>query len=268
LSGVDNAVQAFLTGLIDDAGLFPPAALPIAAAAAGHQQAKASPFGWMMDRFVCPSSRLDELVAALPAEAATKPWDLAVVVDSDFDPRTEHRGLVFRLAEVRGLPDFDPHPSIEVFCEQVDIVTCLENGHGAKLRCGGATADLFPSPDEVADFLAECNERGVRAKATAGLHHPIRHVEPASGITNHGFLNVVGAAVLAHARGLDRRQLAEVVADEDPASFALDNQQFRWRDHVVAAGEIAKARQALFVSYGSCSFDEPVDDLKAMGILT
>jgi hypothetical protein len=264
---MDTAVRAFLTDLIDDAGLFPPAALSIEDAVAGHQRATASPRGWMMDRFVCPSSRLDQLAAALPPEAAAAPWPLAVVVDGDFDPRIERTGLVLRLAETKGLPDFDPHPSIEAFCEGVDVATCLENGHGAKIRCGGATAELYPSPDEVAAFLAECTRLGVRAKATAGLHHPVRHVDPATSITNHGFLNVVGAAVLAHARGLDEPTLAAVVADEDPAAFELSDERFAWKDHSVGADEIAKARHALFVSFGSCSFTEPIDDLTALGIL-
>ncbi|MDQ1403485.1 MAG: hypothetical protein QOG03_1801 [Actinomycetota bacterium] len=265
---MDNAVQAFLTNLIDDAGLFPPATLPMDEAVAGHVAAKASSFGWIMDRFVCSSSRLDELEAALPPEVADEPWDLAVVADGDFDPTVDRPGLVLRLVETRGLPDFDPHPSIEVFCEQVDIGTCLENGHGAKIRCGGATADLYPSPGAVAAFVAECAQLGVRMKATAGLHHPVRAVDPATGITNHGFLNVVGAAVLAHGGTTDEAILTALVAEEDPAAFTLNHEIYRWRDLAANAAQIADARRELFVGIGSCSFTEPVGDLVSLGMLS
>jgi len=104
-------------------------------------------------------------------------------------------------------------------------------------------------------------------KATAGLHHPIRHFNAPAGFVMHGFLNVIGAAVLAHGRQADRSALAEMLADENPANFRLDEQSFAWRGLAADAAQIGRARASAIHSYGSCSFAEPVEDLAAFGIL-
>lgn len=138
---------------------------------------------------------------------------------------------------------------------------------GAKVRCGGVSEELFPTPARVASFIHSCNRLGLPFKATAGLHHPFRHVDPETGFTQHGFVNLVGAAILASAHQLEERELEEVVADENPASFSLSPKHFSWRDLSASDSEILAARQNLFHSYGSCSFSEPVEDLTALGVL-
>ena len=108
-------------------------------------------------------------------------------------------------------------------------------GARAKLRCGGA---FVPSVEQVALVIACCREAGVRFKATAGLHHAVRRGE------EHGFLNVM-AAVTA-----PRERLAATLAAED-------------------AGELEPSEESreLFDGFGSCSWREPVDDLRELGML-
>jgi hypothetical protein len=117
----------------------------------------------------------------------------------------------------------------------------------------------------VGEFIAAAANAGVAFKATAGLHHPVRHVDPATGFTMHGFLNILAAAALAPR--LDRETLLRVVAEEDPAAFTFDDTSLRWRDERVELDAIARLRRDAFVSYGSCSFSEPIEDLTALGIL-
>ncbi len=119
--------------------------------------------------------------------------------------------------------------------------------------------------DEVADFIAAANDAGVAFKATAGLHHPVRHRDATTEFMMHGFLNVLAAAALAPR--VDRVTLARIVAEEDPGAFAFDEATFRWRDEIVEAADIERMRRDAFVAYGSCSFAEPIDDLTALGIL-
>ncbi|MGH2971078.1 MAG: hypothetical protein ACRDNM_11120 [Gaiellaceae bacterium] len=120
----------------------------------------------------------------------------------------------------------------------------------SKIRCGGAA---IPSVEEVAAFVRRCRDGAVLFKATAGLHHA--YPTAAGG---HGFLNVLAAAVFG---------------DEDDAlsasrgSFALDAESFRWGDRAAAAEELARVRATLFHSIGSCSFFEPVGELRELGIL-
>jgi len=138
-------------------------------------------------------------------------------------------------------------------------------GLAAKLRCGGVVAEAFPSVDEVAAFIGAAQATGVAFKATAGLHHPVRHRNGATGFMMHGFLNLIAAAALASRVTGDT--LERIVAEEDPAAFRFGEGSFQWRERRADLDALERTRAKLFVGYGSCSFSEPVEDLTALGIL-
>jgi hypothetical protein len=135
----------------------------------------------------------------------------------------------------------------------------------AKVRCGGSDASAFPSVGDVAAFVAAAATNHVAFKATAGLHHPVRHRDAASGFVMHGFLNLLAAATFAPRVAAE--QLASIVAEEDPRAFAFDDVSLRWRNRSADAGEVERMRTSAFTGYGSCSFSEPVEDLTALGLL-
>ncbi len=266
-----DARRALLGRLIDHAALFPPASLDMPEALEADRRARESPEAWMLDRFIVPASRLGELPEETPP--------LSVVLDrgeGDLDAIAEHHVV---LLEGRIDPEWIPETQalvdaklgVPTFWELApgrgltgEVAAVREAGAGAKIRCGGVAADAFPSVEAVAAFVLACRDASVRFKATAGLHHPVRHVDPATGFHMHGFLNLLAAAVFAQ-QGAD--DIVPVLAEEDPAAFTVDAGGLTvhgWR----ADGEaIAAARAELFVAYGSCSFSEPVDDLKALGVL-
>ncbi|MFQ5947289.1 MAG: hypothetical protein ACE5KX_00330 [Acidimicrobiia bacterium] len=315
-----DARRAFLERLIDYAGLFPPARLPMDGAVAGYLHAGNDLNRWVLDRFICPASRLEELASALTGwqHSGREPWRISLVMDaaaadwpdgltSDIDKaRTFHeRTRPAALIELVEMPL--PRPLVEDDRLGLEVGAVLArlgstgipalpffevpfgdrweesmpralaglaaarqdvgHGLGAKVRCGGLTADAFPSPQQVARFITACRDLELPMKATAGLHHPFRHRDPETGFTHHGFVNLMGAAILAHAHGLDTEALSREIADEDTGDFGLTAQAFRWRHLEVTAGGISQARRRLFVGYGSCSFREPVEDLMALGIL-
>jgi hypothetical protein len=138
---------------------------------------------------------------------------------------------------------------------------------GLKLRCGGLEPSAFPSPEQVAFVITACRDALVPLKFTAGLHHPLRHYDEGVKTKMHGFLNVFGAGVLAHRHRLDEEQVRAIIADEDPTHFVFDDDCFRWKDYAATVGEIRLARQLAVTSFGSCSFDEPRDDLRTLGLL-
>lgn len=138
---------------------------------------------------------------------------------------------------------------------------------GLKIRCGGATAAAVPTTADVAFGLAACRVAGVPVKFTAGLHHPLRHPDTALGVPAHGFINVFAAGVLGHAHKLDAKQVQSIVEDEDASHFGFDDNGLSWNDLHATTAEIAVARKAAVVSFGSCSFDEPRDDLRSLGWL-
>ncbi len=286
--------RAAFERLIDYAGLFPPAGLEMRAAIAEYEASRSGPYAWMLGRFIVPATRIDEL---LSESAARIP--VSVIVDAGTDPRAWFGNAARLLDALRRYREHEPRIAIEalelplppllsqretheaaigqfaMLAERHglrELVTYVEMprdarlsellvptmaafaryGVGAKLRCGGVVASAVPSPEDLAAFLAASGDAGVPFKATAGLHHPLRHFNAATGFAMHGFLNVLAAA--AH-RNAPEATLVEILSREDARDFdALD------------ADAVARARTA-FVSYGSCSFSEPVDDLIERSIL-
>ncbi|HEX2102743.1 MAG TPA: hypothetical protein VHF51_03780 [Solirubrobacteraceae bacterium] len=270
-----GARHALLERLIDHAALFPPASLPLREALEADRRAREGAHAWMLGRFVCPASRLEELVAAVGGGAP----ELSVVLDGAPEAALGAAAAAAR-AGVRvtaiELRTEDPAgwrhrvdaalgPGVAVYVEGAG--PGVPAGLHAKLRCGGASREAFPSVEAVAAFVAGCEAKGTAFKATAGLHHALRRVDPASGVAMHGFLNLLAAACLAHVHGAAENELADVLAKEDAAAIAIDDQGLRAGGRHVDAAEIAHVRRRFFHGVGSCSFSEPVDDLRALGLL-
>ena len=138
---------------------------------------------------------------------------------------------------------------------------------GYKLRTGGVTAEAFPTSQQIGRALITAAKRRVPIKFTAGLHHPIRQFRDEVKTKMHGFLNVFGAAVLAAEYQWDEQQTSEMLEDENGASFSFSDDFFAWREWKIATDQI-KTRRKLVTSFGSCSFDEPREDLRALNLLT
>jgi len=99
----------------------------------------------------------------------------------------------------------------------------------------------------------------------ARLQHAAGH-RGTTGEMAHGFLNVFGAGILAHVHKLNVDQLAEVLREESAAAFRFTDDGFAWRDWNCTVDQIREARQWI-PSFGSCSFEEPCEDLRAMGLI-
>jgi hypothetical protein len=137
---------------------------------------------------------------------------------------------------------------------------------GFKLRTGGVTAEAFPSSSQIATALVTAGNHGVPIKFTAGLHHPVRLFHNSVQTKMHGFLNVLGAGVLALEHQWNETQIVRMLDEEDPAAFTFTDDCFTWREWEIAAEGI-RAHRELVTSLGSCSFDEPRDDLRALKLL-
>jgi len=296
-----NALESFFRHLIDYAGLFPPAELAIDQSVTEYEAARVSTYHWILGRFICPASRLGQL----PARASGFP--LSVILETPADgrawfnalrgaiqslPSEKPACLELRLPEPLALREtFEPNiaqlatllsnaglQSVATFVEFPRTVRWNEllpsamralarANLGAKIRCGGLSADAFPSCEEIANFIAACKEYSVPFKATAGLHHPVRHRDSATGFLMHGFLNLVGAAVFANSTDFPPEQLIAIVAEQDAAAFSFAEQTFQWHRYQADVSAISEARSKSFTAYGSCSFSEPIEDLKALGVL-
>jgi hypothetical protein len=138
---------------------------------------------------------------------------------------------------------------------------------GYKLRTGGVTVDSFPNSVQIARAILASTKHHIPIKFTAGLHHPIRQFRDEVKTEMHGFLNVLGAGVLSAEHHWDEAQTIEMLEDQRPSSFEFHDTVFAWHDYEITLDRI-KARRKFVTSFGSCSFDEPREDLRALNILS
>lgn len=139
---------------------------------------------------------------------------------------------------------------------------------GAKIRTGGLTPDAHPTPEQVARFLKVCRAAEVPFKATAGLHHPCRHLATDVGCMQFGFLNVfVAGCMLWHNESMTESELEQILVEERVAAFDFGPTGLTWRKRFLRFEDIAVARERFAHSFGSCSFDEPIAELRALGLL-
>jgi hypothetical protein len=242
-----NTRRALFAGLIDHAPTFPPEELPLAEGLVEHRRARTSEHGWIVNRFVCPASKLRDV--------GDDPLRLSVVLNTGTLPEPDERIEAVEAAGIDPEILFDAAPEVYVELPLRDDVSfrllqLKELGLRAKVRCGGAAIPPVPA---LAEFVQACRRLEIPFKATAGLHRPLRHDD------EHGFLNVLAAAVFGDEE--------EALGDEDPGAFSVDEGTFRWRDRSAGAEEVARVRRDLFVSFGSCSAQEPIDGLAALGLL-
>jgi hypothetical protein len=145
-------------------------------------------------------------------------------------------------------------------------------GAYAKIRTGGVTADMFPTPTEVARFMARCAEVGVAFKATAGLHHPIRaryrltYAPDSPTGTMYGFLNVFVAAALQR-DGASSEDVLGALETERGDELRFADRGLRWRSHRLDTAALRDARNTFVRSIGSCSFEEPLHDLRELALV-
>jgi len=314
LSPLQRAEDVLFAGLIDYAGLFPPASLSMADAVDEYRAARQGPHAWMLGRFICPATRLEELAGllVLTMQPGEEPWPISTILDGDlavaavsswsFDaemgpaaqialievpPPTQAgdgRSVENAIGTLEGAATAAftaSHVATPFF--EIRLVDGWETGVGnladallhyqkiqrrivgAKLRCGGRTAAAFPTSVQVVSFITACVARGLPFKATAGLHHPIRHYDPDLDVMRHGFLNLLTAAALA-IEGCPEAELIDVVEETATDAFTIGVAGLSWRDRSVRVGDLVRTRRE-FASYGSCSFAEPTDDLVELGLI-
>lgn len=255
-STVPASLRTLLTRLIDYAGLFPPAALSWPEVAKNYSRYLDSPEGWMLNRLVLPAKLKD--VELDPR------WRVTLLVDEEPGPLPPQMETLEAKAPRRF--------SLPTYCEgPLDQVTDAF----AKVRTGGLIPDAIPSTEAMADFLREAAARRIPFKATAGMHHAIRSEHPLTydlespRAVVHGFVNVFVAAAAAFSwPDMKSSALAEILNETDPAAFRFEDDEMFWRGRGLGTIQIADARRDFAHSFGSCSFEEPVADLRELGWLS
>ena len=298
------SARRFLSQMIDYAGLFPPARLSMLATVTNYDAYRRGEDRGLLGRLIVPADRLEEFGSVaksfLSRETNADPWRLSVIASGDL-AATRQALLEFNCGHWRG--SANGHASVdsveiavrdqaeldaaavafpgfvEMFLEipvepdPESLVESIANvGVRAKIRTGGISPEKFPDAPVVARFIATCRRHGVKFKATAGLHHPVKGLYPmtyeigSQVSAMFGFLNLLVAAGFIHG-GLDEAVATGVLEENDARALRFDDDGVEWKGHRADAASLHAARHNLALSFGSCSFDEPVVEARLLGFL-
>lgn len=296
-----RAVDALLDGLVDYAGLFPPAGESMRQALEGYASYLSGPDRNALGRLIVPFSRLKEFERTasefLPRETGREPWKLSVIATGDISAaavelasfnrrhsRSATAGLVvidvvelkaaspaeIELQRSRIPASFTAYFEVPLGGDLPALFKSLARSTArAKIRTGGVTPDAFPSAEAIINFLVAAHREAVPFKATAGLHHPVRgayrltyEAGSPTGIM-YGFLNVFLAAVLLGAGGA-REDARALLEESDSSAFSLSDDAIVWRGHRLDVEQIRSSRAEFAISFGSCSFREPIDEVDSL----
>jgi len=289
-----NTLRALLTGAIDYAGLFPPAALDMETATRNYDSYRTGEHAWLLGRFIVPVARLGEFERALPKTTSQGDrWLISALVGADIDHDVatifgfnKRQHAIIDTVEIkastidgvkavaRSVPSLlTTYVEIPLDCNPAPLIVAIHaSGLRAKVRTGGVTPDAFPSSHDLAGFIHACVAARTPFKATAGLHHALRATyrltyEPGtpSG-TMYGFLNVFIASGVAYSGGTIR-DVAAVLEEQSVLAFHLKDGEIGWGKYLIDITKIATLRSEIAVSFGSCSFTEPIDDLNSLRLL-
>ncbi len=293
------SLEAMLDGVIDYAGLFPPANLTMLPALKEYLAHLDSDEQLLVNRFVCPAARLTELGAALrevesgfefgitavgiggadssaffaacksdadAIKAFEDEWEAQCWVEA-FEVKIPSAPLSSILSALKPIDQAEWFLEVPLDDNLSDTLSeiAVSEAASAKARTGGLEKSAFPSAAALGGFLKECIDLNLPFKLTAGLHHPIPRDDPQSGGAMHGFLNVITAAALIEEMDLNRAEVERILLDRDPRNFAFDDDGIEWRGQNATLDSIGQARM-LFAGFGSCSVREPVEDLQHLGL--
>lgn len=300
---MNQSLAVLLTGSVDYAGLFPPAALDMSAAVSAYATYRVDPSRFMLGRFIVPVARLREFeesaASVLPVGGSAEPWrlsaltgpDLCADIDLALKFNCRHwSGSDIGQAEIDTLEikvtsraeigsamsimpaQFTPFFEIPIADDLSELVAEIRRSGGkAKARTGGVTASVFPSASDVARFMRCCRDEGVAFKLTAGLHHPIRaayrltYAPDAELGDMFGYLNMFVAASLAWV-GTGESIVIDALNARAFDSFDFTDAGLSFGGQTIPLAAVRDARANFAISFGSCSFREPVDDLAALSL--
>jgi len=298
------SIKNLMTGLIDYAGLYPPANLDIKTTLANYGDYLAGEAGWMLGRCIVPVNLLHQVglhpgfrysVIISPAlfdeeleqlsnfaklhrrveivetllpegtDSSERCSDYLMHVMSKLN-RAELQDVQLFIESGEHTPAALLTESLAAFNTRQDKAQVIRNA-GFKLRCGGIHQQTFPPTEKVAEAIGICCKHNVPIKFTAGLHHPLRTYSLELEVMQHGFLNIFAAALLTWTGDLSTDERASCLNEEAASHFHFTKDGFSWREHVISAGEIKQLRQNKVISFGCCSFTEPIEGLRSLEIL-
>jgi hypothetical protein len=290
-----ESLRTLLAEIVDYAGLFPPSNVGMTSAVQNYANYLQSEDAWMLGRFILPVSKLDDFSNEAESLFADKIWHLSVIADENLPENLENiasfnevnsgKALVDMLEvkvnsadEIhrasksipRNLTTYFELPVQEIMTDLMIALAMTKNR--AKIRTGGITKDAFPNSADIIKFMRVCIAANVPFKATAGLHHPLKCVKPLTYEENaptgimHGFLNLFLSACFLR-QDLNNSFVHKLINETDASKLEFADEGILWKQEAVPTQTIAAARAKNAISFGSCSFLEPIEDLQKLSLL-
>ncbi|MBC9956705.1 hypothetical protein [Yimella sp. cx-51] len=256
-------------GLIDDAAVFPPGSHPIDVALARRFERSATTDARYVGSLLIPAAHVDRTlreVHPVPIVMIGRPGtplDDALKAAREVTASGTHALAGIQVAHQDGWQrclDLGVPVAIEVpaddFEQRLNDLVPQRFQTLAKLRTGSTPANPVPTPAQLAAFITACRDRELSFKLTGGMHHAITH--DAGQERQFGFLNVL-AAVDAALRADAPSAIAQLLDVESPEVIV---------DAVCALDDThAHDVRTLFQSYGCCDVDDPINDLRTLGLI-
>ncbi len=293
-----SSVKILLSSIIDYAGLFPPAKLTLQDAIANYHKYQQTPYNFLLGHFVIPAARLTEFFTVLNHDSLEKriinPWSLSVILSDNWELELHQIKTVNNKNQVKiAAVEFKPltleeisraitqiPKGIESFVEiplneNIDTYLTMLQGKqvSAKIRTGGLTIEAFSSVEQLCQFIFASAKAQIPFKATAGLHHPLPGKYPLTDKPDsiwsnmQGFLNLSILAALVYWQKITQDQAMILLQESSLDSFRFTEDHLSWQDCHLTCLELEEARQYFFRSFGSCSFQEPLNELMELNLL-
>lgn len=273
---MSTLVPPLYAGLVDDASVLPPSMTGVPDALASFREREQTWFADLLGSFLVPASLVD----------FDRPWSglsVSVVNDASIGAlpaavsKLRAAGATVRQVEAavarRGE---DPLPGLaalaslgldlEVYAEiplswgllaALDVIADARRTGvriAPKFRVGGLAAELFPTPVELAAVICACRDRELPFRLATGMRHALRHTDPETGFTHHGFLNVLVASVVA-VEGGEVAEVAESLAATHPVPLVEPARAHR------------NGPRPLWAGFGISNVLEPLTELVRLGLV-
>lgn len=267
---MSTSPPALFAGLFDDAAVFPPGNHAIDEALRRRFERAATTDARYVGSFLLPPTMIERCLQEVhPVDVVVigrpgTPLDDVIDAANTLAHNNTHALAGVQIALQGGwekLLDLGVPVAIEL--SPVELGTGLNalmphrEQVAAKLRTGSTPTNPVPTPTQLAQFVDDCMRCGLSFKLTGGMHRALTHDTEVE--REFGFLNVLAATHLITQGSAAAAKDAERMLDAD-------------RDEALGAVQSiddsdAQTVRDWFLSFGCCDVDDPIDDLRTLGLI-
>ncbi len=282
-----DARRPLLEGVLDYTWADRPSDLPLEEAVSIYRNAVSGPEGWIIGRFLCPTSRAEELIALLTASMrpGDRQWHVGSIFDEELGTAAMHASVFETYMSPAGsVTSVEAMTNDGAYTAAASLATAaagislsatafvhIGSSEGAtqirhlaetsrdRLQPVGALLDAATVRSDPVRFAEVIN-------TSVQLRVPFKIASPPTLATSGEFLRLVGATALAHRSGSFERMVA-ILSDDEPNAVTATAVGLRWQDQLWGVPDIKKARATL-QSWNCLDLDAAAATFRGLGLLS